>query len=269
MDLGSIFGIGSSIFGGLGSIIGGDKAADAQTDASRRSIEEQRRQYNLGLNMLEPQRMLGYQALQDIASLYGYATPGYQTANQLIGQTQQAPTGSWASLLTRIRTGNKPAAGTAPPDGLGPTTAGQSGNMTNFFASPDYNFRRTEGQRGLEQSAAARGGAFSGDALKDLTNYNSGLASGEYGNYMNRLFNMAGMGQTATGQAVNAGQNYANNYSQAQQYQGDARASGIVSGITGASNALNQGLYNYNMWNYLNPNPMNGLSELNIWQKRI
>ena len=245
--------LGGAAISAAGSLFGGNRAADAQKDAAGKSIAEQQRQYNNALTMLEPQRALGYGAMSDIASLYGYAIPNYtplaaldSTASRNLG----APTrvgglsatlanmiGGPANNLLRSRMVQQ------QPQQAGVT--GQPGNFSRFFASPDYNFRRTEGIRGIEQGAAARGGALGGNALRGVTNYSSNLASGEYADYMNRLFNISGMGQTATSQGVNAGQNYANNYSQAQQNIGDARASGVVTGISGVTNALNSGLNNY------------------------
>lgn len=114
-----------------------------------------------------------------------------------------------------------------------------SGDYSGFTTSPDYNFTRTEGQRGLEQSAAARGGAFSGNALRALSDYNQGLASQQYGAYYNRLANVAGVGQSATGSTAMAGQNAANQIGGYQLGAGDARASGIIGSTNSTSGALN------------------------------
>ena len=92
----------------------------------------------------------------------------------------------------------------------GTSADGTAGNFGRFFTSPDYQFRLQEGTRAIDQSAAARGGLFSGNTGKAVVGYGSNLAAGEYGNYVNRLLAMAGLGQTATGGAVAAGQNYAN-----------------------------------------------------------
>ena len=133
-------------------------------------------------------------------------------------------------------------AGTGALDRL---TTASTGDNSNFFASPDYEFRRTEGERGIENSAAARGGAFSGNALRALSDYNSNLASGEYGNWWNRQAGLAGIGQSAVNQVGAAGQASANNIGQLQMASGDARASGIL----GQSNAINGGINNaLNAW---------------------
>lgn len=53
---------------------------------------------------------------------------------------------------------------------------------------PGYEFRRSEGMRGLENSAMARGGLMSGNAIKGAQDYGQELASQEYGNAYNRAF---------------------------------------------------------------------------------
>ena len=111
-------------------------------------------------------------------------------------------------------------------------------SLDPFFASPDYNFRRTEGTRNIENSFAARGGARSGNALRALTDFNSNLAAGEYGDYVNRLLNMAGLGANATNATATFGANAANNASRNALLAGDARASGI----TDRANIIGQGV---------------------------
>jgi hypothetical protein len=133
-----------------------------------------------------------------------------------------------------------PAAQTGPATGAGggATGAMTAPDYTNFFKSPDYTFRRDEGTRGVERTAAAKGGAFSGNALKALAEFNSNLAAGEFGNYFNRQAAMAGIGQTATAQTNQAGLITGQGVSDALQKQGDARASGVA----GQYNAIGEGL---------------------------
>jgi hypothetical protein len=144
-----------------------------------------------------------------------------------------------------------------------PTSGPGSGqpDMSAFFQSPGYQFRRDEGTRGLERSAAAAGGAFSGNALKALAEFNSGLASQEFGNYVNQLTSIAHGGQSATDSTAAFGANHANQAGRNALYAGDARASGIANqaNIVGQGiNSLGQiaGYYsnrrrpqmNYTMW---------------------
>jgi len=70
--------------------------------------------------------------------------------------------------------------------------APQYGGFREFSAQdvlddPGYQFRLSEGQRGVEQGAAARGGALGGRAAKDLARFSQGLASSELNNAYNRF----------------------------------------------------------------------------------
>lgn len=69
--------------------------------------------------------------------------------------------------------------------------------MQSFFQSPAYQFNLTQGLDAINKSQVARGGAFSGGALKEVNDYAQGQASNEYGNYLNSLFGLAGIGESA------------------------------------------------------------------------
>lgn len=124
--------------------------------------------------------------------------------------------------------------------------------MEQFQADPGYGFRLKEGLRALENSAAARGGLLSGNALRGLTRYGQELGSQEFGNAFNRyqaeraarlnpLQSLAGMGQSnAATMAQQAGQ-YGQNMAEGAATMGNIRASGYV----GTANALTGGLSDY------------------------
>ena len=116
-----------------------------------------------------------------------------------------------------------------------------------FTADPGYNFARTEGMRGIERSAAARGGATGGNALRALSQFNSGLADQTYGNWWNRQAGLAGVGQASASNLASLGANTAGNIGNALMAGGDARASGIAAqgnAIGGALSGL-ANLYQY------------------------
>ena len=128
--------------------------------------------------------------------------------------------------------------------------------MDQFQADPGYAFRLSEGMKGLERSAAARGGLLSGATLKGIQRYGQDMASQEYTNAFNRyqaerqarlgpLQSLAGVGQTATQQIGQAGQNYAANAGEAMMSGAAARASGYMGGANALSGALNTGLNFY------------------------
>jgi hypothetical protein len=108
-----------------------------------------------------------------------------------------------------------------------------------FKKSPGYQFRLEQAQNALTASQAARGGLLSGGAMKEMNAYTQGIASDEYGNYINQLSGLAGMGQQAAnnmsnietgagaigaGYAQQAGMSLAN---------GDAQIGNIVGGGLG------------------------------------
>lgn len=120
--------------------------------------------------------------------------------------------------------------------------------MSDFVKDPGYAFRQQQGQQGLERSAAARGGALSGGAIKDALRYNQDYASGEYSKAYdrynndlttryNRLSSLAGTGQTSTAQTGALGTQVAGQIGENTMQAGNARASGYV----GTANAINNG----------------------------
>lgn len=120
-----------------------------------------------------------------------------------------------------------------------PGAAPGAPNYSAFFQSPDYQFRMDQGVQALDRSAAARGRTNSGAQMKALTEYGSGLASSEFGNWWNRLSNLAGLGPAANNATQQAGQNYANNAGQNMLAAGNARASQYINQGNAWGNAIN------------------------------
>lgn len=139
--------------------------------------------------------------------------------------------------------------------------------LEDFNADPGYQFRLSEGEKGLNRAAGARGMYDSGATLKALTRYNQDYATGEFGNAYNRynadrtnIFNrlaaISGTGQTAASNMGNAAQNFGAN-ANANTMAGvnasnnallggaNARASGYVGGANALAGAIGQGYNNY------------------------
>lgn len=128
---------------------------------------------------------------------------------------------------------------------------------------PAYQFRLQQGLGGAMNSQAARGLQNSGGALKELTNYATGLASQASNDDIDRqyqqwqgnqagqmgmanaraqgLSRLANMGYSATTQGNQLGQAYGNQFMQGQQGIGEAQAAGTM----GAQNALQGGFQNF------------------------
>lgn len=106
---------------------------------------------------------------------------------------------------------------------------------------PGYQFRLSEGMKGLERSAASRGGLLSGGTLKGIQRYGQDMASQEYQNAFNRYQaertgtlnpyqSLAGVGQSTANTLGTMGMNYANQAGETYQNAANARASGYVGG---------------------------------------
>jgi hypothetical protein len=119
-------------------------------------------------------------------------------------------------------------------------------------ADPGYAFRLSEGQRALDQSAAARGGLISGNALKAATRFGQQMGSDEYNSSFNRylaqrnaelnpLQSLAGMGQTT---ATNLGSIGATNAANVGNLA-TSGAAATAAGNIGATNAITGGLGTY------------------------
>jgi hypothetical protein len=257
---------GSVISAGVGANSAkraGDAAARGASDATAESA----RQYDQTRADLAPYRVTGTGALNQIGRLFGLPTTTSDEWSsqqpQLVGDTE-LPAGATTKSVGKgwyeVWYGGK-RIGTLRPGGANgqfindtgadipgllrqsqqQSQASQGGgtpDMSGFFTSPGYQFRRDEGMRGLERSAAARGGAFSGNALRALSEFNSNIASNEFGNYFNQLASIAGIGQTATNQTAAYGAENAANAGRNALYAGAARASGII----GQGNAIGQGI---------------------------
>jgi len=188
--------VGSAVIGGISA----NKAAGTQAAAADRAAAGQERMFERQVELSEPWRKAGEQAL-----------------NKLI-----------------------------------PLTDYKNFSMSDFQADPGYSFRMSEGMKGLERSAAARGGLLSGATLKGIQRFGQDLGSQEYMNAFNRyqteraarlqpLQSLAGVGQTTAQQIGQAGMQTAQNIGETQMSGAAARASGYV----GGANALTQGLGTY------------------------
>lgn len=269
MTWGAVAIAGASLIGAGVSANASRRAGNAAARGADAATGESARQYDTTRADLAPYRVTGTGALNQIGRLFGLPTttsdqwsaeqdvlmgdtylpagvmsdsPGNKRGSNILLDGRQigrvvpgGPNGRFIpdagvdlSAIRRERAAQSATTSQAPsvPD------------MSGFFTSPGYQFRRNEGMRGLERSAAASGGAFSGNALRALAEFNSGLASQEFGNYFNQLASIAGIGQTATNQTAAYGAEHAATAGRNALYAGDARASGII----GQGNAIGQGI---------------------------
>jgi hypothetical protein len=237
-NIGEAIKIGGSLYNTYQQGEGAKDASRASQAGYQAGIDEQRRQFDIIMGMLEPQRNFGNAALGELSGVFGYnGAAGVATPN---AGSSVGSTGIGINGAGGITQGVQAAPGAA---GAAPATVGPP-NFGAFFKSPDYQFRRDEGTRDIGNSFAARGGALSGNALRGITDFNSNLASGEFDNFIQRRLQAAGLGGAATSQGVNAANYTGANVANLLGNQGNARASGIVD----RTNATTGGLNDISQW---------------------
>jgi len=138
----------------------------------------------------------------------------------------------------------------------------QARAYANFQESPNVQFLRDQGMRGIEADLAAsgRGG---GARLKAISEFNQGLAMQDFGNQFNRLGTLTNVGLSAAnalgGVSTAAGQGQA----QAALNVGAAQAGGTM----GRANAFNTGIgqlaQTYGQYQNANPSSFSGMSGVN------
>ncbi len=120
----------------------------------------------------------------------------------------------------------------------------------DYVEDPGYQFRLEQGLKGLENTAAFKGGLLSGATQKALNEYNSGQASQEYGAAFNRFGQQQ---ETARGAATTAfnqfGSNRQNLQTEAQRAFGNfninrANASDVYQNAYSRWTDQNQNIYN-------------------------
>jgi hypothetical protein len=210
--------------GGIAGASAAKKAAGAQVDAAQQASDLQREMYYNDIELQKPFREAGLTSQNRLMEMLG------------IGGTPTSPDyGKYARDFS----------------------------MADYQADPGYAFRLSEGMKGLNATAAARGGLISGNALRAATQYGQEMGSQEYQNAYNRyqtnrsnqlnpLQSLMGAGQTATNTMGQAGQNYANQAGEAYMGAGNARASGYVGSANAWSNAIGNATNVYNQNQMIN-----------------
>lgn len=213
-------------------------AADAQEDAAREASRTQWNMYNQTRQDQMPWQNAGQNALARMMEEIGFGVSLAPQAQPISGTPQ--------SQLSALKT-MKPAPAPGMPSASGNALysfgaqrpAGAKPLFSGFQADPGFAFRKQQGNEALNNSYAARGGLLSGNALRAAMDFNSGLASQEYGNYWNRLSGLAGVGQSANNTMAQAGQNTAAQVGNNQLQAGNARASGYVGRSQAYGNLFN------------------------------
>ena len=253
-----------AVIGALASVYSASKAAGSVGDSASESNALNQAQFEQTREDLAPYREVGTKALDRLASLYGiqrqvdeYSSDGKPVSFSEFAELNGGGLDSLMQLPLRgsgkfdpnynsaikhneqamersdkLRKeydeylANRPSVG-------GPTSGF---NSDSFMQSPDYKFAYDQGNRAVEQSLARRGISEGGSAMKELSQFNQGLASQKLGEYKNSLAALAGIGQTSATTTGQFGANMATNNGQNIMQAGDARASSYLN----QGSAINQ-----------------------------
>lgn len=169
----------------------------------------------------------------------------YPTLADLTGYSQNAPQ----------NTNQVPANGGQLPSDFG--SMNHDFSLADFAVDPGYQFTKSEGQKAIDRSAAARGSVLGGGTIKAQTRYANNLASQQFGDAFNRfqvnrsnkinpLLSLSGFGQTSAGQVASAGTNLGNNTANLIYNGATDAANARASGYAATANGINSGINNIN-----------------------
>jgi len=256
---------GGSILGGAYSANQAKKGAKAQVEAGDRAsaLESQSADKQLAL-----QREIWEKQQADYAPYLEQGQYGINRLGDLMRNQTRVPMS--AEALAQVKNKRKSGRLTEPVNNA---NGGQLNNPFDTYlaskglaggkfdtSNPAYQFQLKQGQQALDRSSAARGMGYSGSQMKAAQEYGQGLASqqydkeynrasGEFGDYFNRLAGLSQGGQQAAGSMAQAGGQFANNasntfanLSNAQTSILGQQANARASGYAANANAINGGL---------------------------
>jgi hypothetical protein len=198
MPVGAIIGGAASIGGALLGASASKKASKAQAKAADKASQTQLAMYRQTREDLKPFKHAGQYGIWSMLDLFGL--PNKRNPKGLTPWADKA----WEA----------------------------------YKATPYYTSPLKEYIRGLDYSAAARGNLLSSGQLRRVGELSADYANRQFGSYMDRLSQLAGIGANAAAQTGNAATATGRGVAETQLAAGEARAAGYI----GQANAINQGL---------------------------
>lgn len=254
--------IGGAVVSGVVADRASSRAASAARGASDSSISEQQRQFDLVRGDTQPYRDVGNAALLRLSDLFGLPrstqaqTGGLTPAEQaeldtLIDQPEGNFRGGGVirnqARLTELKNKANPEF-LRIPQGFNGGGNGGNGQPLDAAAilesTPGYKFRLGESEKAIARMQSARGYSMAPRAAKEVGRYVSDYASGEFGNLVESMFRLSGLGGNAVNTSAGAGANAAANIGRAYTNQGNAEANAAMNSGAGWNNAIQGGLSN-------------------------
>lgn len=230
--VGAIVGAGASLIGGAMASSAASKAAKAQSQSADKAALLQAKSAKESLAL---QKQMYEEGVARQQPFYEAGVAGQNRLMDILGLSGRTGAEGYGSAMRPF-------------------------GMSDFQADPGYAFRMKEGLKGLDATAASRGGLISGNALRAAQAFGQDLGSQEYQNAYNRyqtnraniidpLQKQAGQGGTVATTLGSAGAGYASgagntmmtsaaNIGNLNVAAGNARASGY----TGSADAWNRAL---------------------------
>lgn len=243
-------GLAAALVGGAaaigGAVIasnGAKSAAKTAQQASDQASAVQQQIYSQNQATLRPYINAGMPATNAINALLGIGggSPA-PAAGQAVRATQSAVNPNANSygepILSRPSTWltamNRTANTTAQP------TAQEQYQTAfdNYKNSTGYQFRLNQGLDAVNSGYAGAGTLKSGAAMQAINDYASGMASQEFGNYLNALGNQQALGFSAASAQAGVGQNYANNIGNIAMQNGANQANAALASSQNWANTL-------------------------------
>lgn len=169
--------------------------------------------------------------------LSGALTNTNQSGYQGMNQAAQQAVGAYQPFLQSGQAANHTLSDLYGSNGAEAQQAAQGGFQNN----PGYQFARDQGISALDASAAAKGNLLSGNQIKAVQDYGTGLANQTYQQYVGNLQNQAGLGANAAGGYGNALAGGANALAQGGQANANANNQ-MFGGIANALFPTNNGI---------------------------
>lgn len=245
-----------------------EKAAKVQAEAAEKALDLQKYMYDTSRTDMMPWLTAGSTALDELMFELGLAPASSGSSGGQQGGTGMASwlsgmegsgTGSFGGngikfsgntdspLAQRIMAGFNTMGGGSGFPGFNSLRGGTNGaanaapaaaRQSKFMATPGYQFRVSEGERGVLNSLSSLGVKNSGKALKSLESFRQGLAAEEYGTYLDRLAGIAGAGRAQSNSMGSMSADAANSMAGSINNAGAARASGYI----GSAKAMGAGI---------------------------
>ena len=175
----------------------------------------------------------------------GDLSQGYGQAQGSLAQGYGAGRGALAGGYDQGRGDVRGALGaydvTRAQDRVGGMLDQRGGLYGGFESDPGYQFRQQQGEEAINRAAAARGGRGGARTQKALAEFNSGLASQEFGNFANRRQAEAGLASGSDAQRGNLLQSQAGRYDAAGNSLANLAAQ-RGQGLAGLYGAQGQGI---------------------------